>query len=111
MKKCFFCQIVAGKIREDYLYEDDRVIVHSDIHPRARVHLLITTRKRFDDFAEMMAKEPELLAHIGKVVEIVVDRIGLKEKSYTWGFHSGAKQSVKHCHAQLLSVDDDELVL
>jgi histidine triad (HIT) family protein len=109
--KCVFCRIVAGEIKEEYLYEDEHVIVHKDIHPRADIHYLITSKKHFDDFSQMMEEEPELLTHIGKVVEIVVEKLGMKGGNYTWGFHSGAKQSVQHLHAQLLSVKGDELVL
>lgn len=111
MEKCVFCKIISGEIKEEYLYEDEKVIVHKDIHPRTKVHLLITTKKHYADFSEMMETEPDLLSHIGEVVEIVVKRVGLKGKPYTWGFHSGGKQSVHHVHAQLLSVDGDELVL
>jgi len=111
MKKCLFCKIVTGEIKEEYLYEDEKVIVHKDIRPRTRIHLLITTKEHFDDFAEMMKKEPNLLSHIGKVVEIIVKKVGLQGKAYTWGFHSGKKQSVRHAHAQLLNVEKDKLVL
>ena len=111
MKDCVFCKIVSGEIKEEYIYEDQKVIVHSDIHPRTETHLLITTKTHFDNFSEMMEKEPELLTHIGKVVEITTEKVGLKGKAYTWGFHSGKKQSIHHTHAQLLNVDGDELVM
>lgn len=111
MKNCVFCKIVSGEIKEEFIYEDDLVIVHRDINPRTKIHLLITTKKHYDHFSEMMEKEPSILSHIGKVVEIVSKKVRLAGKAYTWGFHSGAKQSVQHTHAQLLNVENDELVL
>lgn len=111
MENCVFCKIVSGEIKEEFIYEDDMVIVHKDINPRAKIHLLITTKKHFDHFSEMMEKDPGVLRHIGEVVEIVSKKVGLDGKAFTWGFHSGAKQSVGHTHAQLLSVENDELVL
>ena len=111
MSACIFCRIVNKEIIEEYIYEDDSVIVHKDINPRTDIHLLITTKNHFADFSEMMREEPELLSQIGKVIDIVVKKVGLSDAAYTWGFHSGEKQSVQHVHAQLLGVKGDELVL
>lgn len=105
------CKIVAGEKEEEFLHEDEHVIVHHDIHPRTKVHLLITSKVHFDGYHEMMEKDPELLTHIGLVVERMAKKMGLQGKAYTWGFHSGTKQSVNHLHAQLLDVENDELVL
>lgn len=108
-KDCVFCKIVSGEIKEEYLYEDDKVIVHRDIHPRAKIHLLITSKEHFDNYHEMMEKDPQLIVHIGMVVEKVAKMLNLDK--FTWGFHSGQKQSVDYLHAQLLNVENDELVL
>ena len=111
MKKCVFCKIVSGEKKEEFLYEDDKVIVHKDIYPRSEIHLLVTTKEHYDGFSEMMEKDPNLLSHIGKVVCIMAEKVGLTGKSYTWGFHSDLKQSVHHTHANIISVKDDEFVL
>lgn len=109
---CIFCKIVKGEKKEEILYEDKDIVVFPDIHPRTPTHLLITPRRHYEDFAEMMKKEPKLLTRIGKVVETLVDKLGIRGNWYTWGFHCGGKQSVNHIHAQLLSgMSGDELVL
>lgn len=59
-----------------------------------------------------MEEKPKLLVQIGEAVEALVDKLGLKGKWYTWGFHCGGKESVGHVHAQLLAgMKGDELVL
>ena len=63
-ENCVFCKIVSGEIEEELLHEDEHVIVHRDIHPRTTVHLLITSKEHFDNYHEMMKKDPELLTHI-----------------------------------------------
>ena len=108
---CVFCKIVSGEKKEEFLYEDDLVIVHRDINPRTKVHLLITSKVHYDSFRQMMEEDNKLLAHMGKVVLKMADKFKLKGKAYTWGFHSDNKQSVNHLHAQLLDVEKDELVL
>ncbi|MDD5083218.1 MAG: HIT domain-containing protein, partial [Dehalococcoidales bacterium] len=37
---CIFCQIVAGNIPSQILYQDEQVIAFSDIHPVAPTHLI-----------------------------------------------------------------------
>lgn len=110
--ECVFCEIAAGNKEEDIVWEDDSLVVFPDMHPRVSHHYLITPKTHYHDFAEMMTKEPNLLIHIGHVVEKLVDQQGIRGSLYTWGFHAGGKQSVDHIHAQLLAgMGDDELTL
>lgn len=101
--KCIFCKIISGEKKEEIIYQDKGIVVLADIHPRTPTHLLITPRQHYEDFAEMMKHEPELLLRIGEVVEKLVDKLGIRGQWYTWGFHCGGKQSVNHIHAQLLA--------
>jgi len=113
-QKCIFCAICRGEKDEgeEILYRDKDITVFKDNQPRTPIHLLITPNKHYLDYNEMMEKEPHLLEKIGKVVKRMVDKLGLKGKWYTWGFHCGGKQSVHHIHAQLLAgMKPDELVL
>lgn len=112
-KQCVFCLIAKGEKEKDkIIYEDADIVVFPDINPRTPIHLMITPKHHYPDYGEMMVQEPELLLRIGKVVEILVDKLGLRGKWYTWGFHCGGKQSVNHVHAQLLAgMKPDELVL
>ena len=114
-ENCVFCKIYEGLIKEEILYQDDRVFVVRDINPRTPLHLLIITNKHYEDFVELVKNDSELISHIGVVVGILVDQFHLKDTSkwgYTWGFHCGGKESVAHVHAQLLAeMKEGELVL
>ena len=44
MMDCIFCKIVKHQIPSKMVYEDDELIVFHDIHPIARVHLLIVPK-------------------------------------------------------------------
>lgn len=108
---CIFCKIVDGEKKEEFVYEDDQLIALSDHQPRTPVHLLVITKKHFQDVSELLSKDPSLVAEIGLVVEKLVDKFSLR-RGYTWGFHAGGKQTVNHVHAQLLGgMQKDELVL
>ncbi|MFP5344772.1 MAG: HIT domain-containing protein, partial [Gammaproteobacteria bacterium] len=41
MTDCVFCSIIAGKIPGQFVHQDEQVVVFKDIHPKARVHLLV----------------------------------------------------------------------
>lgn len=110
--ECIFCKVVKREKEEKIIYEDNNVIVFSDSNPRTPYHYLIVPKQHFHDFSDMMGKSPKLLIGIGKAVETVVGKLGMKSSWYTWGFHAGGKQSVDHVHAQLLSgMGKDQLVL
>jgi histidine triad (HIT) family protein len=41
MMPCIFCQIVAKTQPANIVYEDDEVLVFTDIHPKAPIHVLL----------------------------------------------------------------------
>jgi histidine triad (HIT) family protein len=112
MDDCVFCRIVNGSKKEKIVYRDGDIIVFLDKNPRTKIHLLITPKKHYVDFYDLMKSEPEMLTKIGNVVKKMVEEFNIGSKAYTWGFHCGGKQSVNHVHAQLLAVvGTDQLVL
>lgn len=107
-----FCKIVQGGKEEKIIYEDEHTVAFPDSNPRTNYHYLIVSKQHFDDFVDMMKKRPGLLMNIGRSVEVVVNKLGMRGSWYTWGFHVGGKQSVSHIHAQLLlGMDKDQMVL
>lgn len=114
-ENCVFCRIRDKEIKEEILYQDNKVFVVRDINPRAPLHLLIITRKHYKCFSDLVKNNPELIGHVATVVKILASQFKLKERSkwgYTWGFHCGGKESVAHTHAQLLAeMKEAELVL
>jgi histidine triad (HIT) family protein len=42
--ECTFCQIVAGELPADYVYEDDRTVVFMDLNPATEGHMLVVPR-------------------------------------------------------------------
>ena len=43
-ENCIFCKIVDGQIPSQKVYEDDKVLAFKDIHPMAKVHVLIVPK-------------------------------------------------------------------
>ncbi|MBO6020813.1 MAG: histidine triad nucleotide-binding protein [Aeriscardovia sp.] len=100
---CIFCKIVSGEIPSQKVYEDEKVLAFKDIHPMAKVHVLIVPKKHLKNVEEIASFDPDLLAHI---VEVAA-KIAKKEYngSYRLVFNTGldAGQTVFHAHAHVLT--------
>lgn len=102
---CIFCQIAAGEVASDIVYQDEDVVAFNDINPEAPVHILIVPKRHLANLNEATADDAELL---GKVVltasrlakEREVDKTGYRLVANT-GPQAG--QTVHHLHFHLLA--------
>ena len=103
MDDCIFCKIVSGKIPTEMLYQDDKLVVFKDIHPKARVHLLVVAKEHLPSLLQANPEHAELLAHMLLVMPQLAAKQGL-----TSGFRtvinsgSGGGQEIDHIHFHLL---------
>lgn len=58
---CLFCSIVSREIPAEILYEDGDCIVINDIHPKARVHMLIIPKKHIPSIADMADSDRDIV--------------------------------------------------
>ena len=100
---CIFCKIVAGKIPSTKVYEDDLVYAFNDLHPKAKVHVLIVPKHHYANVVELEKQEPQTL---GRIIE-VAQKIASEKADGTFRliFNTGknAGQSVFHAHAHVLT--------
>ncbi|MBA7627545.1 Purine nucleoside phosphoramidase [subsurface metagenome] len=104
MTDCIFCQIVAGKIPGDIVYQDEEVIAFRDINPVAPTHLLILPRRHIPSLAQMPDAEIPLIGHMVKVANQLAKEEGVFERGYRIVINSGKDggQAVPHLHMHLL---------
>ncbi|MFI4956564.1 MAG: histidine triad nucleotide-binding protein [Gammaproteobacteria bacterium] len=102
MSDCIFCKIIAREIPADIVFEDDKLLVFKDIHPKAPTHLLLVPKQHVDSLAELTEKESELAAHLMLSLPRVAKQVGLK--GFRTVINTGAEggQIVFHLHAHLL---------
>jgi histidine triad (HIT) family protein len=103
MAECVFCQIVAGKIPAEVVYQDETVFAFKDIHPKAPVHVLIIPKKHIVSLADLGTEDLGIMAHLMESVNIVAQRQGAG-KNYKLVINTGpeAGQVVMHLHLHLL---------
>lgn len=104
MDDCVFCQIVAGKIPSDTLYQDEEVIAFRDIHPVAPTHVLIIPKRHLPSLAQMADDEIPLIGQMTKIANQLAREEGIAERGYRLVISSGREggQVVPHLHMHLL---------
>ena len=102
--ECIFCQIAAGKIPSQVVFQDDRVLAFKDIHPKAPVHVLIIPKKHISSLAEMAGDDLPTVAHMLEVANIVATKMGTGN-AFKLVINTGgdAGQVVMHLHMHLLA--------
>lgn len=102
--ECIFCQIVAGKLPSDIVYQDEEVIAFRDINPQSPIHVLIIPRKHISSLAELAEGEAPLMGHMVKIANQLAKKEGVAQSGYRLVVNSGQEggQLVPHLHLHLL---------
>ena len=100
---CIFCQIAAGKIPSDTLYQDAEVIAFRDINPQAPTHLLIVPKKHIPSLAHLSETETPLIGHMTKIANQLAREQGVAESGYRLVINCGEQgwQLVPTLHLHL----------
>ncbi|MBS0357705.1 MAG: histidine triad nucleotide-binding protein [Proteobacteria bacterium] len=101
---CLFCQIIEGKIPSDLLYQDDQIVIFSDINPQAPIHKLIVPRKHIATMNDATAEDAALIGHMVLSAQKLAKQLSIAEEGYrlVWNTNKGAGQAVFHIHLHLL---------
>ncbi|MDQ6986679.1 MAG: histidine triad nucleotide-binding protein, partial [Mariprofundaceae bacterium] len=102
MSDCLFCNIIAGDIPSDKVYEDEDVYAFKDIHPKAPVHVLVSPKKHVPTLAD--CDDPALLGLLMDRVRTIADDVLNLAAGYRVGINvrEGGGQEVFHLHAHIL---------
>ena len=101
---CIFCQIVAGKIPVDIVYQDKDFVAFRDINPQAPVHIVIIPRSHIPSIADASEDQAEL---IGRWL-LTAPKVAAKEKIARTGYRliinygADANLIVPHLHLHLV---------
>ncbi len=101
---CIFCQIVAGNIPSEILYQDEEVIVFRDINPQAPVHLIVIPKRHIPSLVHISEAESSLIGHMVNVANQLAKSEGVFESGYRLVINCGEQggQLVPHLHLHLL---------
>ncbi|HEX79313.1 MAG TPA: histidine triad nucleotide-binding protein [Dehalococcoidia bacterium] len=101
---CIFCNIVAGKIPSDIVYQDEEVIAFHDINPQSPVHMLVIPRKHFTSLNDLTDKEKPLMGRIIATANRLAKEEGIAESGYRLVINCGRQggQLVPHLHLHIM---------
>lgn len=100
---CIFCDIAAGKIPSNKLYEDDTVIAFFDVNPTSYGHCLVVPKEHCQSFLDC---PDDTRNHVFQVAQTLANQ--LTEKLHCDGMNilsninEAAGQSVPHFHVHLI---------
>jgi len=97
--ECVFCEIVAKRKVEDWVFESENFIVIRDVNPDMEGHSLIISKKHFDNFMEL---DEGLDAEMMKLVRDFVRKEGWKDFNFITNNGKNAGQVVNHFHLHIL---------
>jgi histidine triad (HIT) family protein len=104
MEDCIFCRIVAGVIPGDIVYQDNEVLAFRDIHPQARVHVVVVPRKHVVSLNQFEESDRELLGSLMLAGQKVAKLEKINETGYRVVMNCGPDggQLVQHAHLHVL---------
>ena len=72
-------KIARGEIPTKFLYEDDRCVAFSDLHPQAPTHFLVIPRKAISQLSKADESDEALLGHLMIVAARVAKQLKLDD--------------------------------
>ena len=103
MEDCIFCNISNGKIPKSFVYQDDKLMVFTDIKPLAPVHFLIVPREHIASINDLTEKHKELIGSMFLLAKKMAKEQDISE-GYKLAFNTGRKggQLIDHMHMHLM---------
>jgi histidine triad (HIT) family protein len=101
---CLFCEMAAGRIAVDKLYDKWGTFAVRDINPRAPVHILVIPNRHIASVSDLGPTDGELTAAMFAAANEVARAEGLDKTGFRCAFNVGedAGQSVMHIHMHVL---------
>jgi len=104
MAGCLFCEIISGKIKSEFVYEDNDTVAFRDINPKAPVHILIIPKKHIASLNEISDSDNLILGKICNVAKQLATKFSIDNSGYRLIYNTGsdAGQAVAHIHIHLM---------
>ncbi len=101
---CLFCNILAGDVPAEIIYESDTVIAFRDINPRAPMHVLIVPREHISTINDIDTEHEAIVGSLFTAARDIAAQEGVAEEGYraVMNCNSDGGQSVFHLHLHVL---------
>ena len=102
--ECIFCQIVAGKVPSELLYQDEKVIAFRDINPQAPIHLIVIPKNHIPSLTHLSEAQLPIIRRMVNAANELAKKEGISESGYRLVINCRKEggQLVPHLHMHLL---------
>lgn len=100
---CIFCEIIQGKRKGHFIYEDENYVAFLDRYPIDKGHSLVLPREHHEQVTDMTpGKVGELFSIVPKIAKAVVNTTKADAFSMAQNNGRAAKQIVPHVHVHII---------
>ena len=103
MEECIFCKIINKEIPCTKIYEDEQFIAFHDIHPKAKVHVLVVPKDHVASLNDLQSQHQQMMGQLMLLLPVIAGQLGLNTGFRTvinTGKDGG--QEVPHLHVHIL---------
>ncbi|EKD29308.1 MAG: hypothetical protein ACD_78C00448G0004 [uncultured bacterium (gcode 4)] len=100
---CLFCSIVAREIPSVPVYEDENYIVIDDIHPKARVHMLLIPKKHIDSIAHLENSDGKIISWLFLLARDIGKDMNISWYKLQFNVGKEGGQEIMHVHLHFLA--------
>ncbi len=99
---CIFCKIARKEVGADIVWEDDAVMVFTDLHPKAPVHLLVIPKEHVQSIAHLEENHRDLIARLLYAAKRIARERALAGYKLVFNVGREGGQVIDHLHLHLL---------
>ena len=105
MSDCLFCRIVSKHIPATIVFEDDRLLVFTDINPQAPLHALVIPKRHIASLNDLAPGDDRLVGEMVRRAAAIAGENGYGERGFRTVFNTNAEagQTVFHIHLHVLA--------
>jgi len=105
MEDCIFCKIAKGEIPSEKVFENENLLAFNDINPKAKVHVLIITKKHIESVKHLEEIDAKLIGELFLAAQKIAKEKNMEGYKLVVNVGREGGQVVDHLHLHLLSGD------
>jgi len=98
---CLFCEIAAGAVPAEIVYQDNQAVAFLDLRPLFPGHVLLVPRRHVVTLADLPAGDVAGFFQIAQRMETAVER-GMEAEGSFIAINNRVSQSVPHLHVHIV---------
>ncbi|MBH97340.1 MAG: histidine triad nucleotide-binding protein [Rhodospirillaceae bacterium] len=100
---CLFCKIVSNEISSERLYEDEEILVFSDIKPQAPFHALIIPKTHISTLNDLELRHENTFGRLFSIAKDLAEKYGYEGYRVVINTNKEGGQVIYHVHMHMLA--------